>query len=386
MDYLFTPEQLAFKREVDQFLAETVTPELIEEVEEYERDPGFGPLVGEFQRKVDARGWRGLSWPVEYGGLGRSRLEEFLLIEAFSYYGLPHAGAGVAPALMEFGTEQQKKELIPGILHGTVKLALGYTEPNAGSDLASLQTRAVRDGDDYVINGQKIFTSGAHYATHVWLAVRTDPDAPKHRGISVLVIPIDTPGITIRPLWTQADTRTNQVFYENVRVPVTCRVGEENVGWAKMRDSLAQERLSLHPTGVYDRLLKQLVEVLQEPVHGVRRIDNGAIRQTLAELYVEIEALRMLNLKNAWLLDRGIIPGMESSMVKVWGSELGYRIYHAGMQMLGRYGQLRRGSKEVRLRGRLEKLYRACPPSRFAGGTNEIQRDIIARRGFDLPR
>ena len=241
MDFGYTPEQEALRREVQEFIAEHVTDDVLGELETAE-EGGRGDHYRELVRKVAERNWIGISWPREYGGQGGSRIEQYIVEEEFARVGVAVGGAGSgAPAILAAGTEEQKQEFIPGMIKGDIIFALGFTEPQAGADLAGLQCRAVRDGDEYVINGQKMYTSAAHYATHVYLMARTDPDAPRHRGISIFLVPMDTPGITVRPLWTiQSDppaplgttygmARTNETFFEDVRVPASCLLGEENM-------------------------------------------------------------------------------------------------------------------------------------------------------------
>ena len=243
MDFGYTPEQETLRRELQEFIAEHVTQDVLDELESGE-EGGRGVHYRELVRKVAERDWIGISWPEEYGGQGGSRIEQYIVEEEFARLGVAVGGAGSgAPAILAAGTEEQKQHFIPGLISGEIIFALGFTEPQAGADLAGLQCRAVRDGDEYVINGQKMYTSAAHYATHLYLMARTDPDAPRHRGISIFLVPMDTPGITVRPLWTiQSDppapvgttygmARTNETFFEDVRIPASCMLGEENSGW-----------------------------------------------------------------------------------------------------------------------------------------------------------
>jgi alkylation response protein AidB-like acyl-CoA dehydrogenase len=286
---------------------------------------------------------------------------------------------------MAFGTEEQKKEYLPGIWSGEIRFAIGYTEPNAGTDLASLQTRAVRDGDEWVINGQKIFTSEAHVSTHVWLAARTDPDAPKHKGISMFIVPIDAPGVTMTPMWTMSGLRTNQTFYDNVRVPGDALVGEENRGWYIVAHALNHERVGLAPTSGLGRSFDLLIEYLREKRPGLLR--DQAVRLRLAEMKAELHMQRALATKNGSIIANGGTPTMEASMAKVWSSELRYRLHSTAMDLLGRYGGLTREAGDAApAGGRMESTYRMSPILRFGGGTNEVQRDIIAQRGLGLPR
>ncbi len=390
MDFAFTEEQLVFQKEVRAFIKEVLTPELKKELDEGSGYEGRGPAIEAYRRKLGERGWLGISWPKEYGGGGRSRLEQYILIEELDYHGLPSGGLSVTsigPTIMLMGNEDQKKEYLPKILSGEVDFALGYSEPNAGTDLASMETRAVRDGDEWVINGQKIFTSSAHVSTHVWLAARSEPDAPKHRGISMFIVPLSSPGITVRPLWTMGDIRTNETFYEDVRVPAKNLVGEENRGWYMAATALDYERVGVAPTSPLQRTLDELVAFVKESRIGGRRLaDDPAVRRKLAELSVDIQVTRLLAIQNAWIIDKGMVPTKEASMVKVFNSELRFKMAKVGMDILGPFGQIQKSSKWAPLRGRIEAAYRGSPVLRFGAGTNEVQRNIIAQRGLGLPR
>jgi alkylation response protein AidB-like acyl-CoA dehydrogenase len=292
----------------------------------------------------------------------------------------------IAPAIMRFGTDEQRKYYAPKIWSGEITCALGYSEPDAGTDLASLKTRAVRDGDDYVINGQKIWTSGAHMSSHVWLATRTDPEAPKHRGISVFIVPLTTPGITIRPIWVMSGARTNEVFYENVRVPKSALIGEENRGWYIIANALDHERVTV---GIDDFIdLIQMWDGFMAYVEATRPdvLSDQVARRRLAELKLDLHAHRGLLLSNASIVATGETPTMEASMVKIWGSELRHRLTDTMTDLLGRSGLLNYESADDPIVGRIEQQYRYAPVVRFAGGTNEVQRNIIAQRGLGLPR
>ena len=329
-----------------------------------------------------------MCWPKEQGGEGKSPWYQFILIEELEYWGIQFgllSVSSVAPSIMAFGTDDQKKKYLPGIWDGTTSFAIGYSEPNAGTDLASLETRAVRDGDDWVINGQKIFTSGAHTATHIWLAARTDPDAPKHKGISMFIVPADAPGVSITPMWTMSGLRTNQTFYDDVRVPRDALVGEENRGWYIVTHALDHERVALAPTGALGRSFDSLIEHLKE--QRPELLKDPVVRLRLAEVKVDLHVQRALATKNGAIIASGGTPTMEASMAKVWSSELRYRMHSMAMDLLGRYGGLTRESRDLApLGGRLQSTYRVSPILRFGGGTNEIQRSIIAQRGLGLPR
>jgi alkylation response protein AidB-like acyl-CoA dehydrogenase len=286
---------------------------------------------------------------------------------------------------MRVGSERQKQEYLPKILTGEIEFAIGYTEPNAGSDLASLQTRAVREGDSYIINGQKIYTSAAHHSTHIWLLARTDFKAPKHRGISIFIVPIDAPGVTIRPLATMGSERSNEVFFEDVRIPADNLVGEENSGWYYVTMALDFERLMPHAR--IRRFVENLIDYSKNTVVDGRPLSkHPRVRIALARLAVDIELLRLFSLRSAWMIERGLVPNAEASVFKVFMSELNQRIATAAQDIMGPYATLRAEDTLTAVEGRLEKLYRSFPLFKFAGGTNEVMRNIIAQRGLGMPR
>jgi alkylation response protein AidB-like acyl-CoA dehydrogenase len=261
----FTPEQEALRDELRAYFAELMTPELIQEIED--SGEGGGPLYQQTLRKMGADGWLGIGWPKEYGGQGRSPVEQYIFSDEVQRAGFPLPFltlSTVGPTLMRFGSEEQKAEFLPKILRGEIHFAIGYSEPNAGTDLASLTTKAVRDGDEWVINGQKVFTSLADYADFIWLAARTDPDAPKHQGISMFLVPTTAPGYKITPIWTMSGLRTNATYYEDVRVPGSYLVGEENAGWGMIVSQLNHERVSLMTPGPFSRVFDETVRWAKE--------------------------------------------------------------------------------------------------------------------------
>ncbi|GIW41029.1 MAG: acyl-CoA dehydrogenase [Candidatus Binatia bacterium] len=387
--YEFTPEQLAWRDEVRAFLAENVTPELLDEMRELGNE-GQGPHARAFQKKLQERGWWGLAWPKEYGGLERSAIEQWIFVDELETAGapmLPLTVTSVAPTIMRVGTEEQKKTWLPRIRSGEVEFALGYSEPDAGTDLASLRTRAVLEGDHWVVQGQKMWNTMAHTATHNWLAVRTEPDAPKHKGISILIVPMDAPGVTVQPIYVWPGLRTNAVFFDNVRVPRDYLIGERGMGFYYAAMALNFERLSIGSVGMCRRFFRELVAYVREAVVDGRPLkDDPWVRERVARLAVDIEAARMLGLETAWAIDQGRVPAAESSMAKVFVSELAHRLADFGTEILGLQGQLHMNEPRAAIRGRLQWLYRTAPMLAFGGGTNEVQRNIVAMLGYDLPR
>jgi 3-oxocholest-4-en-26-oyl-CoA dehydrogenase alpha subunit len=387
MEFGWNGEFETFRAEVRKFIREVKTPELERELAEPAAAMGSGPALRHVREALEERGWTKMCWPAEFGGEGKSPWYQYILNEELASAGVP-GSSGTAtmmgPAIMRFGTEEQKAKFLPGIWRGEINCALGYSEPNAGSDLASLQTAAVRDGDDWLINGQKLWTSSAHLASHVWLAARTDPDAPKHRGISVFIVPMNLPGITVRPIYTFSNWRTNEVFFDNVRVPGDSLIGEAGRGWYTIATALDHERVLIGGgAGLaqqYDRFVVYLQEQRPDLLH------DPVVRTRLAELKVALHVLRALTMTNATIVARGDTPTMEASMAKIWSSELRYTMSSTMLDLLGRSGALSHGAADAPLDGDAELTYRGSPVLRFGGGTNEIQRNIIAERGFGLPR
>ena len=379
VDFELDDEQRAWVAEVRQFLDENVTAALRAEMAEHGLEHQGGELTA-FRRKIGEKGWFGLNWPKEYGGLGLTAMHQHLLMSEFEYVGVPGPDltvTSVAPMIMRHGTEQNKKEFLPGVARGEIVFALGYSEPNAGTDLASLRTRAVRDGDEWVINGSKIWNSGAQRSTHEWLCVRTDPDAPRHRGISVIVVPIDSPGIEIHPLYAWSGYRTNETFFRDVRVPVTNLVGELNMGWTYITGALDLERGALINVGDLRRALDELTALAGDldPAFGRR----------LAQAEADVEVARLMGLEAASMLDSGRIPSVEVSVEKIFTSELRQRIADLALDLLGPDGLRAHRSAGAPLDGFFERLYRVSPLMRFGGGTNEVLRDVIAQRGHKMP-
>ena len=356
--------------------------------------PGFDDdfaRAHDFNSKLADRGWIAPAWPTQYGGLGASIYEQMVFSEEFGYYGAPDTGTRgfgvgmIGPTLIIHGSDEQKARYLPGITSGEDVWCQGYSEPGAGSDLASLQTRAVRDGDDYVINGSKIWTSGGHHANQMFTLVRTDPDAPKHKGISFLIIDDlkNTAGVTIRPLINMADHHHfNEVFFDDVRVPAGNRVGEEHRGWYVGMTLLDYERSGIGTTAAQRRTLELLAADLRDRDAATRE----RRRTQLADLVVANNVAKYLGYRIGHLQAAGRVPNYEASVVKIFQSELGQRIFNWGVNYLGLGGQLRPGDPRAPHGGAFPEGHLLAVPTSIYSGTNEIQRNIIAQRGLGLPR
>jgi alkylation response protein AidB-like acyl-CoA dehydrogenase len=382
MQLALTAEQQELKDEVRSYFVD-----LVHEVE------GSGDQEATYTRyirRMGEDGWLGLGWPVEYGGQARGPIDQMIFVEESHWAGVPLPLLtlnSVGPTLMALGTDEQKARILPGILRGEVHFAIGYTEPSAGTDLASLKTRAVRDGDEYVINGEKLYTSAIAQADFVWLATRTDPDVAKHKGLSVFIVPTDAEGFHWTPLSLIVGDITSSTFYEDVRVPAENLVGGENQGWKLITNQLNHERVALCPAS---GLLRSIDEVrtwaqTEKLADGRRVIDQEWVRLHLARLHAKVEVLKLLNWKVAWAADKGLNPA-DASATKVYGTELSLETYRLLIEVIGQAGYLPEGSPGAVLKGRLERNARSQTIFTFGGGTNEVQRDIIAMVGLGMPR
>ena len=384
----YTPEQKALKKRLRAYFQEMMTPALESEIAELESG---GPHYQSALEKMGRDQWLGLGWPTEYGGQGRPAIEQFIFFDEVQRAGFPIPLLTlntVGPTLMKHGTEAQRRRFLPLILAGKVHFSVGYTEPSAGTDLASLKTRAEKVGDRYVVNGQKVFTSLADHADFIWLACRTDPAAAKHKGISILMVDARAKGVTIQPMRTLGDNRTSTTFYENVEVPADMLVGEENGGWKLITTQLNHERISLFTAGIIERFLEETTAFAADTrtPGGARLIDAAWVQANLARVRAGTDLLRLLNWRQCWNVDRGGLPPHEASTVKVFGSEFYVESSRLLMEILGEAGTLRRGSEGAALRGRLERYYRSTLVLTFGGGANEVQREIIAMAGLKMPR
>jgi 3-oxocholest-4-en-26-oyl-CoA dehydrogenase alpha subunit len=395
MDFRFSEEEEAFRQEVRRWLSREIPPRWTE------LDPGIWEeteeswaLARQFQRKLGEQGWLAPAYPREYGGLELSHMKRLILAEELAYNRAPVSIEveitvnWVGPAIMLFGSETQKKDYVARLAKGDLVFCLGYSEPDAGSDLASLKTRAVELGDEYVINGQKTWCSYGHLADYCWLAARTDPDAPKHQGISMFIVDMRTPGITTRPLINVLDRHSfNEVFFDDVHIPKDNLVGQKNNGWYQLMIALDFERSSVGYAAANQRIIEELVEYAKEARRDGEPLANDPlVRNELAQLAVENEVARMMAYRIAWMYAKGLHPSYESSMSMVFVSEVMRRTASAGMRILGHYGELARDSKWTVMNARIMRLCLSALSIGVGGGSNEIQRNIIAMRGLGLPR
>lgn len=380
MDFALTPEQEAFRQEIRSFLAGEVPPDTVTE---------DGWIVGfsrDFSRKLGERGWIGLTWPKQYGGQGRSYLDRVVLTEELLRAGAPVAAhwlgdRQVGPALLAYGSEEQKTEILPRVTKGDAVFCLGMSEPGSGSDLASLRTKAVEEGDAFFLTGQKIWTSFAHVADYAYLVARTDPNAPKHKGISEFLIDMKTPGITVRPLVDiTGEHHFNEVFFDNVRVDKTCLIGEKNRGWYQIASQLDYERSGIERLLSNYPLFRDVVHYAQE--QGLAK--DPLVRNQLAQMQIELDMGRFMVYKVAWLLSKGVVPNYEAAMAKCFCTEVEQRIAQVVSGLLGEYAVLLPGSPAARLAGRAAHEYLYAPAYTIQGGTSNVLRNIMAIRGLGL--
>ncbi len=396
MEFRFTAEQDAFRQEVRDWLKKEMPPRWPEiRGGVWEENDETWEICRAFERQLAKKGWLAAGYPKEYGGMDATPMEQAILSEEKTRIMAPMTTGDmltvgwVGPTILEWGTEEQKEKYVKGIGSGELVFCLGYSEPNAGSDLAGVETLAVEDGDFYVISGQKIFTSHAHRADYCWLAARTDPDAPKHKGISMFVVDMkNTPGITVRPLINVMDSHHfNEVFFDEARVPKDCLVGEKNLGWYTLATALNYERSGVAMPAGNLRMLKRLTQYAKEtPWEDGVLFDNPRVRHKLAEMTMENEVCRLICYRAIWLQSMGKTPAHEASMSFLVGSELSRKLANTGMEILGSYGQLEKGSKWAKFEGNLANMYLSTLPLGIGGGTNEVQRNLIALLGLGLPR
>jgi alkylation response protein AidB-like acyl-CoA dehydrogenase len=388
MEIGYTEEQEALRNRLREYYADLLTPEVEAQLAD---SHGIGPNMRRVVKQMAEDGWLGIGWPTEYGGQGRSAIEQYIFFDESMRAGAPVPMLTintVGPTIMQFGTQEQKDFFLPKILAGDIHFCIGYTEPESGTDLASLQTRAVRDGDEYVINGQKIYTSLAGGADYIWLATRTDPDVAKHKGISMFIVPMDTPGIKVVPMHLLGDHNINYTFYEDVRVPAANLVGGENAGWGLITNQLNHERVTLCSSGIIERALDDVRAWAQNTklADGRRVIDQEWVQIHLARIYSRLEFLKLITWKVAWTATQGHLDVADASTTKVFGTEFYMEAFRLLLEVVGQAGYLTRGSDDAVLAGRLEMYARSLVILTFGGGTNEIQRDLIAIFGLGMPR
>ena len=388
MDFGYSEENERFRQEIKDFLKENVSRDFRAEVRDMQ-GKGMGPLAKELILKIGDKGWIGMSWPEEYGGRNADRIDQYIFEEELVRARVPlNIGNFIeqAPAIMGSGSEEQKKYFIPRLVRGEVTFALGYSEPSGGTDLAALRTRAVEEANEYVINGQKTFTSGAESASHIYLMARTDPDKPKHDGISIFLVPMDTPGITVRPQWTLAGGRTNEVFFDDVRIPKTTLLGKKNEGWYIGSKALNLGRAGAMRYYTYVSLFEETLYFARTNPLGQELMADETVRDKMAELYCESQVARLFTLRSLSMIRRGINPPYEISSEKVWGPEFLVKSTEVVSQILGPYNQLWEGSPLAPHQGSFPKRYVSAMVSTFGHGSTQVMRDAIARRGLGLPR
>ena len=387
----YTDEQRSLRDELRRYFADLMTDEVREAlIGAHETSP----VRREIFRQLGRDGMLGIGWPQAYGGQGRSVIDQFIFFDEAQRSGCPMPFVTlntVGPTLMAHGSEEHKAAYLPGILTGDIEFAIGYSEPGAGTDLASLTTRAVRDGDEWVINGQKIFTSGANEADYIWLACRTNPDAPKHKGISIIIVPTDSPGFSFTPIVTVGNSTTTATYYDEVRVPAASLVGAENEGWKLITSQLNHERVGLAAVGALSFQLYE--EVLawagDTPAAGESKatvLDQGWVQMDLARCHAKLEAMKLLNWQMAAAVAADSLPPARASAVKVYGTEAVSDIYHLLLGVLGAGAHFREGSSGALLAGRVEAAARTAQINTFGGGVNEVQREIVAWTGLKMTR
>ncbi|MCU1354208.1 MAG: acyl-CoA dehydrogenase [Acidimicrobiales bacterium] len=389
MHLAYTAEQESLRKELRAYFAELVTPEV---ADAQARGETGSPECLEAVRQMGRDRWLGAGWPEEYGGRGFGPVEQFIFMNESWRAGAPTPFLSintVGQTIMQFGRQDQKDFFLPKILAGELHFSIGYTEPSAGTDLASLTTKAVKDGDEWVINGQKMYTSLASYADYIWLAARTDPDAPKHRGITMFLVPTTDPGFSYTKINTMVNASTFNTFYDDVRVPDSAIIGEVNRGWDLIVNQLNYERVGLAPPGMIEKSYEDVLGWARETAlpGGGRVIDQEWVRRNLAEVKVGLEYLTLLNWKVASLGAAGkTVNPADASSIKVFGTEFFTRAYGLLMEVLGQAGVLRKESPEALFAARLERGYQGTLILTFGGGVNEIQRDLIAMFGLGMPR
>ena len=387
MDLAYTPEQEQLRQDLRSYFAGLMTPEVRRALADDGGDYGDGQAYREVVRQLGRDGWLALGWPNQYGGRDGSMLDQLIFTDeaAVARVPVPFLTINtVGPTIMRFGTQEQKARFLPRIAAGEIHFSIGYSEPEAGTDLAALRTKAVRDGPDYVINGQKMWTSLIQYADYVWLACRTDPEAAKHKGLSILIVPTDAPGFSWTPVHTMAGPTTSATYYSDVRVPASALVGDENKGWPLITNQLNHERVALTSAAPVLLALREVTEWARATrgAGGQRVIDAEWVQLNLARVHAKAEFLKLVNWRIA--TGSGLGPAAASA-TKVFGTEFATEAYRLLMEVLGSNAQVQDGSPGALLAGRIERMYRSALILTFGGGTNEVQRDIVAAAALGLP-
>ncbi|GGF21738.1 acyl-CoA dehydrogenase family protein [Williamsia phyllosphaerae] len=391
MRIAYTESQEELRRELRTYFADLMTPERRAALASDTGEVGEGDVYREVVAQMGRDGWLALGWPTEFGGQNRPMMDQLIFTDEAAIAGVPVPFLtinSVAPTIMNFGTDEQKKFFLPKIAAGELHFAIGYSEPGAGTDLASLRTTAVADGDDFVINGQKMWTSLIQYADYIWLACRTDPDAKKHKGISMLIVPTDAEGFSYTPVHTMAGVDTSATYYSDVRVPKTAVVGELGGGWPLVTNQLNHERVALCSAAPIQQALRETVQWAQDTKIGTgqRVIDAEWVQLNLARVHAKVEFLKLINWNIASEATQGGSPSpADASATKVFGTEFATEAYRLLMEVVGPAATLRRGSAGAQLVGRLERFHRSSLILTFGGGTNEIQRDIISMLALGQP-
>ncbi|MFE3198721.1 acyl-CoA dehydrogenase family protein [Embleya sp. NPDC055664] len=391
MDFDFSPDQTAFSETVERFLDANPDPEVFDVTRENMAQVVDTPARRAYMRKMADQGWLGITWPEEWGGQDGDGVYEYLLNEALAGRGGPQIGKGVGiigKTLLAHGSDKLKAEFLPKILNNEVEFAVGYSEPEAGSDAASMKLRAVRDGEGWRLNGQKTWTTSAHFAEWYWVGARTDPDAPKHHGITLFLVPMDHPGITVRAIWTMGDERTNDVFFDDVWVSDEYVVGELNKGFQYISQALDLERFTMFSFAPIQQRLNVLTEYVKEATRDDEPLrEDPIVRKQLATLVTEAAVARLLGLRVvAAAAGGGKPPTVEASGYKLYATELSKRLANASMDIASPGTQLRVGTEDAPMAGRADSTYRYTVLDTIGGGTSEVQKNIIARRGLGLPK
>jgi alkylation response protein AidB-like acyl-CoA dehydrogenase len=389
MDFELSPEEQAFEAEVEAFLREHHSPEVMDPNPEQLSQTVDSPAKRELMAKLGAKGWLGMSWPKEYGGQERSGIYDFILTETLSRHGAPQPGKGVGivgRTIIRHGSDAMKQEFLPQIMRGEIEFAIGYSEPNAGSDAANMQLRADKVDGGFELTGQKSWTTSAHFADWYWVGARTDPDE-RYKGITVFLIPMDHPRLTIQPTWTIGDERTNEVFFDRVFVPDDYVVGQVGAGFTYISEALDLERFAMMPVGPLEMKVEALVDHVREATRDDEPLkDDPRVRERIARVVTELEVSRMLQRRVVSAALSESIPTTEASCYKLFMNEAGQRVADAALDLLGHEGALRCGEEGAPIGGRFERSYRYTVVDTIGGGASEIQKNIIARRALGLPK